>query len=74
MWRRRGSDDPTAPTHISWGEETHVRPLALALLALAALTYAEAVVAVYLDGAIDGTAVSLVQRALADAETRGAPY
>jgi membrane-bound serine protease (ClpP class) len=30
-------------------------------------------VAVYLDGAIDGTAVSLVQKALADAEARGAP-
>ncbi len=50
-----------------------MRPLALALLVLAALAYAEAVVAVYLDGAIDGTAVSLVQKALADAEARGAP-
>jgi membrane-bound serine protease (ClpP class) len=50
-----------------------VKPLALALLAVAALAYAEAVVAVYLDGAIDGTAVSLVQKALADAEARGAP-
>jgi membrane-bound serine protease (ClpP class) len=73
LWRRRGSADPTAPTHISWGEETYVRSLALALLALAALAYAEAAVAVYLDGAIDGTAVSLVQKALADAEARGAP-
>jgi len=50
-----------------------VRPLALALLAVAAQAYAEAAVAVYLDGAIDGTAVSLVQKALADAEARGAP-
>ena len=50
-----------------------MRPLALALLAVAALAYAEAVVAVYLDGAIDGTAVSLVQKALADAEAQGAP-
>jgi membrane-bound serine protease (ClpP class) len=50
-----------------------VRLLALFLLTVAALAYAEAVVAVYLDGAIDGTAVSLVQRALADAEARGAP-
>ena len=50
-----------------------MRSLALVLLAVAALAYAEAVVAVYLDGAIDGTAVSLVQKALADAETRGAP-
>jgi len=50
-----------------------VRPLALALLAVAALAYAEAAVAVYLDGAIDGTAASLVQKALADAEARGAP-
>ena len=50
-----------------------MRPLALVLLAIAALAYAEAVVAVYLDGAIDGTVVSLVQKAPADAETRGAP-
>jgi membrane-bound serine protease (ClpP class) len=50
-----------------------VRPLALALLAVAALACAEAVVTVYLDGAIDGTAVSLVRKALADAEARGAP-
>jgi membrane-bound serine protease (ClpP class) len=50
-----------------------VRPLALALLAVAALAYAEATVAVYLDGIIDGTAASLVQKALADAEARGAP-
>jgi hypothetical protein len=27
----------------------------------------------YLDGAIDGTAVSLIQKALADAEAKGAP-
>jgi len=73
LWRRRGSADPTAPIHISCGEETYVRPLALALLAVAALAYAEAVVAVYLDGAIDGTAVSLVRKTLADAEARGAP-
>ena len=50
-----------------------MRPLALALLAVAALAYAEAAVAVYLDGTIDGTAASLVQKALADAEARGAP-
>jgi membrane-bound serine protease (ClpP class) len=49
-----------------------VRPVALFLLAVAALAYAEAAVAVYLDGIIDGTAVSLVQKALADAEARGA--
>jgi membrane-bound ClpP family serine protease len=48
-----------------------VRPLALALLAVAALAYAETVAAV--DGTIDGTAASLVQRALADAEAEGAP-
>ncbi len=39
-----------------------MRPLALALLAVAA---------VYLNGAIDGTAVSLVQKALTEA--RSAP-
>lgn len=42
-----------------------MRPLALALLDAAALAYAEAAVAVYLDGTIDSTAASLVQKALA---------
>jgi len=50
-----------------------VRPVALFLLAVAALAYAEAATAGYLNGTIDGTAVSLVQKALADAEARGAP-
>jgi membrane-bound serine protease (ClpP class) len=50
-----------------------VKPLVLALLVVAALAYAEAAVAVYLDGVIDGTAASLVQKALADAEAKGAP-
>jgi membrane-bound serine protease (ClpP class) len=49
------------PTPISWRGGARE---AIALLA---------VVAVYLDGTINGTAVSLVQRALADAEARGAP-
>jgi membrane-bound ClpP family serine protease len=40
---------------------------------VAALVYAETAVAVYLGGTIDGTALSLVQKALADAEARGAP-
>ncbi len=49
-----------------------MRSLFLLLLAVA-LAYAETAVAVYLDGTVDGTAVSLVQKALADAEDRGAP-
>jgi len=45
----------------------------LVLLLAAALVYAEAAVAVHLDGTVDGTAVSLIQKALADAEERRAP-
>jgi len=45
--------------------------LFLLALALAAALKAAGVVAVYLDGTVDGTAASLVSAALAEAEGRG---